>query len=147
MGGSESEDEEDEDSSGEDRGAGRGERVGGSMAREFGRDLVFGERERRFIVACVGRGLVGAMFRDVAVVFADDVRENGGAIGRLGVPGILGSFPGTGESFRDDRADANRGPPPPEPVLRIASPPADSDVLPGIGDGAADPFDTPTFRI
>jgi hypothetical protein len=127
MGGSESEESEDEVSSGEDRGAGRGERVGGSMAREFGRDLVFGERERRFIVACVGRGLVGARFRDVAVVFADDVRENGGAtergqsnslfwdidtlpIGRLGVPGTLGSFPGTGESFRDDRADANRGP-------------------------------------
>lgn len=164
MGGSESEESEDEVSSGEDRGAGRGERVSGSMAREFGRDLVFGERERRFRVACVGRGLVGARFRDVAVVFADDVRENGGAteggqstslfwdidtlpVGRLGVPGTLGSFLGTGESFRDDRADANRGPPPPEPVLRIASPPADSDVLPGIGDGAADPFDTPTFRI
>ena len=82
MGGSESEESEDEVSSGEDRGAGRGERVGGSMAREFGRDLVFGERERRFRVACVGRGLVGARFRDVAVVFADDVRENGGATER-----------------------------------------------------------------
>jgi hypothetical protein len=37
-------------------------------------------------------------------------------------------------------------PPPPDPVLLIASPPAVSDVLPGTGDGADD-LDTPTFRI
>ena len=83
--------------------------------------------------------------------------------GRPGVPGTLGSFLGIGESLRDDRADAIRGPalcelpwvyqllgsrpPPPEPVLRIASPPADSDVLPGTGEGAADPLVVPTFRI
>jgi len=80
-------------------------------------------------------------------VFADDVRENGGAVGRPGVPGTPESFLGSGESFLDDKADATRGIPPPEPVLRISSPPADSDVLPGTGDGAADPFDTPTLRI
>jgi hypothetical protein len=52
IGGSESEDEE-ELSSGEDRGAGRGDRGVGSMARELGRDFGFGwgERDRRFIVA------------------------------------------------------------------------------------------------
>lgn len=77
------------------------------------------------------------------VVFAEEVRENGGAIGR---PGVFGMLPGTGESFRPDNADATRGPPPPEPVLLIDSPPADSAVLPGIGDGAFD-FDTPTFLI
>jgi hypothetical protein len=82
IGGSESEDEDEELSSGEERGAGRGERVGGSIASELGRDLGFGERERRFMVACVGRGLVGAKFRDVIVVLADDVRENGGATER-----------------------------------------------------------------
>jgi hypothetical protein len=82
IGGSESEDEEEELSSGDDKGAGRGERVTGSMAKEFGRDLVlgWGERERRFKVAYIGRGLVGVKFRDVTVVFADDVRENGGAV-------------------------------------------------------------------
>lgn len=37
-------------------------------------------------------------------------------------------------------------PPPPDPVRFIVSPPADSDVLPGTGDGADD-FDTPTLRI
>jgi hypothetical protein len=30
-------------------------------------------------------------------------------VGRPGVPGILGSFLGIGESFRDDKADATRG--------------------------------------
>jgi hypothetical protein len=77
IGGSESEDEEEELSSGEDKGAGRGERGVGSMARELGRDFGFGwgERDRRLIVAWVGRGLVGAKFRDVIVVFADDVRD------------------------------------------------------------------------
>jgi hypothetical protein len=127
IGGSESEDGEEELSSGDDKGAGRGERVIGSMAKEFGRDLGFGwgERERRFSVACVGRGLVGAKLRVVTVVFADDVRENGGAVevslqaffgdigaspvGRPGVPGTLGSFLGIGESLREDRADATRG--------------------------------------
>lgn len=127
MGGSESLDDEEELSSGEERGAGRGERVGGSMARELGRDLGFGERERRFRVACVGRGLVGAKFREVTVVFADEVRENGGAaergqctsliwiigalpVGRLGVPGTLGSFRGVEVSLREERVDAIRGP-------------------------------------
>jgi hypothetical protein len=42
IGGSESEDEDEELSSGDDKGAGRGERVTGSMAKEFGRDLGFG---------------------------------------------------------------------------------------------------------
>lgn len=53
IGGSESEDEEEELPSGEDRGAGRGDRGVGSMARELGRDFGFGwgERDRRFIVA------------------------------------------------------------------------------------------------
>lgn len=46
-GGSESEDDSEELSSGDDKGAGRGDRVDGSMAKEFGRDLGFGERERR----------------------------------------------------------------------------------------------------
>lgn len=124
MGGSESEDEG-ELSEGEERGAGRGERVGGSMARELGRAFGFGERGGRFMVACVGRGLVGVKFRDVIVVFADDVRENGGAVlvnlracgrilnqalpvGRPGVPGTLGSFLGMGESLREEIADATR---------------------------------------
>lgn len=38
-------------------------------------------------------------------------------------------------------------PAPPEPVLLIDSPPAESAALPGTGDGAADVFDTPTFLI
>lgn len=41
------------------------------------------------------------------VVFAEDVREKGGAIVR---PGVEGSFLGKGESLRDDRADATLGP-------------------------------------
>jgi hypothetical protein len=36
-------------------------------------------------------------------------------------------------------------PPPPDPVLLIASPA--NSVLPGIGDGADEPFDTVTFLI
>lgn len=52
-----------------------------------------------------------------------------------------------GVSFLRRYKKAFDSPPPPEPVLRIASPPADSEVLPGTGDGAADPFCTPTFRI
>lgn len=61
----------------------------------------------------------------MTVAFAEDVRENGGAvvvstgavlrtnalpIARLGVLGMLPSFLGIGESFRFDRADAIRGP-------------------------------------
>lgn len=81
-GGDSSDDESEELADGEERGSGRGERVGGSIAIEAGRDFGFGERERRFRTACAGRGLVcGAKLRDVMVVFADDVRENGGADG------------------------------------------------------------------
>jgi hypothetical protein len=39
----------------------------------------FGETDRRLIVAYAGRGLVCGKFREVIVVLADDVRENGGA--------------------------------------------------------------------
>lgn len=46
---------------------------------EAGLDLGFGERERRFNVACAGRGLVCGRFREVIVVLAEDVREKGGA--------------------------------------------------------------------
>jgi hypothetical protein len=119
------EDEESEElSSGEERGAGRGERSG--VSRVEGLDLVgFGERDLRFKVACAGRGLVcEGKFRDVMVVLADDVRENGGAgdvsvgnllgtgdlpIARPGVGGIL-SFFGIGESRRLESADVTRGP-------------------------------------
>jgi hypothetical protein len=119
------EDEESEElSSGEERGAGRGERSGVSIVESLG--LVgFGERDLRFRVACAGRGLVcEGRFRDVTVVLADDVRENGGAgevsvgnllgtgglpIARPGVVGIL-SFFGIGESRRLESADATRGP-------------------------------------
>lgn len=95
----------------------------------------------------------------VAVVFAEDVRDRGGAF-RPGVPGMPASVFGIGESLRVESEDCTRpvyvsffaraeffDPPPPEPVLLIDSPPVVvSDVLPGIGDGAAD-FDAPTFRI
>lgn len=77
-GGSESEDDSSELDSGDERGCGRGERVGASTS-EAGRDLGFGDRERRFNVACAGRGLVCGRFREVMVVLAEDVRENGGA--------------------------------------------------------------------
>lgn len=84
-GGDSSDEESDELADGDERGSGRGERVGGSMAIELGRDLGLGERERRFIVAWAGRGLVcGGKLRDVTVVFADDVREKGGADGVSG---------------------------------------------------------------
>lgn len=81
---SESEDEEDGDvvSSGEERGSGRGERrawVPG-IALVVGREGGLGETERRFSTACAGRGLVGGNCLEVIVVFADEVRENGGAI-------------------------------------------------------------------
>lgn len=61
----------------------------------------------------------------MTVAFADDVRENGGAvlvrfevmkrtiyspIARIGVPGTLPSFLGTGVSRREDKADVTRGP-------------------------------------
>jgi hypothetical protein len=118
------EDEESEElSSGEERGAGRGERSGVSRVNGLGL-LGFGERDLRFRVACAGRGLVcDGKFRDVMVVLAEDVRENGGAgevsvgnllgtgdlpITRPGVGGIL-SFFGMGESRRLERADATRG--------------------------------------
>lgn len=66
-----------------------------------------GERDL-LSVACCGRGLVwGGRFREVMVVFADEVRENGGAQGR---PEFEGSFLGNGESFLEDRADVTRGP-------------------------------------
>jgi hypothetical protein len=81
-GGSESEDSEAEDDDGDESGAGRGERVGCSIAVDDCRGLGFGESERRFNVACAGRGLVcGAKFRDWTVVLADEVREKGGAVG------------------------------------------------------------------
>jgi hypothetical protein len=63
------------------------------------------------------------------------------------VLGILKSFLGIGESFLVKREKGTRGPPPPDPVLLIASPPADSDVLSGTGDGTDEPFETPTFLI
>ena len=50
IGGSESEDDSEGLSSGDDKGAGRGDRVGGSIAKELGLDLGFGERDRRFRV-------------------------------------------------------------------------------------------------
>jgi len=111
-----------------------------------GGSRVFGAGERDLrSVACCGRGLVWAgRFRDVVVVFADEVRENGGARGR---PEVEDSFLGNGESFREDSADGTRGPPPPEPVLLIPSPPVDSELFHGTGDGAADPLETPTFLI
>lgn len=77
-------------------------------------------------------------------------------------PGVGGMLDGTEVSLRPDRAEVTRGPDmsdscllggncdepaPPEPVLLIDSPPAESAVLPGTGDGAADVFDTPTFLI
>lgn len=66
-----------------------------------------GERDL-LSVACCGRGLVWAgRLRDVTVVFADEVRENGGANGR---PELGGSFFGRGESFLEARADVTRGP-------------------------------------
>jgi hypothetical protein len=121
---SEEDEESEELSSGEERGAERGERSGVSMVEGLGL-LGFGERDLRFKVPCVGRGLVcEGRFRDVMVVLADDVRENGGAgeisvgnllgtgdlpIARPGVVGIL-SFFGMGESRRLERADATRGP-------------------------------------
>jgi hypothetical protein len=77
-GGSESEEDSSELDSGDERGCGRGERVAASMI-EAGRDFGFGESERRFNVACAGHGLVCGRFRDVIVVLAEDVRENGGA--------------------------------------------------------------------
>lgn len=67
--------------------------------------------------------------------------------GRPGVLEVLESFLSSAESFLDDRADETRGPAPPEPVFLIISPPTFSDVLPGTGDGAAEPFDAPTFLI
>jgi hypothetical protein len=98
-GGEESEEESDELSDGDERGSGRGERVGGSMAIEFGRDFGLGERERRFSVACAGRGLVcGAKFREVIVVFADDVREKGGADGVNGEKMLGGCIENTHSS-------------------------------------------------
>ncbi len=72
------------------------------------------------------------------------------------------SFLGIGMSLREDNADATLGPAscqqveyiifvflpaPPDPVLRIASPVASSDTLPGTGDRAEDPLDTPAFLI
>jgi hypothetical protein len=94
----------------------------------------------------------------VAVVFAEEVRDMGGA-SRPGVPGMFPSFFGIGESFLADSDDGTRPAyvslsyfvywvdrPLPEPVLLIDSPPAFSDVLPGTGDGAFD-FEAPTFRI
>lgn len=60
--GAASSDEESEEeelaAEGEESGSGRGERVGGSMAMDVGRDFGLGERERRFNCACAGRGLV-----------------------------------------------------------------------------------------
>lgn len=143
-GGSESDDDSEGLASGEERASARGDRLGASMV-EVGR-WGLGDTELRFNVACAGLGLVCGRFRDVIVVFADEVREKGGAIARPGVLGMLASFLGSGESFREDKADDTRGPPPPEPVLLIISP-AFSDVLPGTGEGAADPFDAPTFLI
>jgi hypothetical protein len=79
--------------------------------------------------------------------------------------GVLGTFSvlETGKSFLVDKAEDARAPvycefpyglkkwsvkpPPPEPVLPINSPPEVSYVLPGTGDGAADPFVAPTFLI
>lgn len=79
-GGESSDEVSDELSEGEERGSGLGERVGGSIAIELGLDFGLGERERRFSVACAGRGLVcGTKLREVIVVFAEDVREKGGA--------------------------------------------------------------------
>lgn len=96
--------------------------------------------------AFASRGDVWAKRRVVAVVFAEEVREMGGAPrpGMPGMPGMPASFFGTGESLRADKDAGTR--PPPEPVLLIDSPPTFSDVLPGTGDGAFD-FDAPTFRI
>jgi len=116
-----------------------GEGAGGSRIDD-GRGL--GERERRFNAPCGGRGLAG-WFRDCRTVFPEEVREKGGAVERLGVRGI--SFFGIGESLLVDKDEGTRGPP--DPVLFIISPAPVSDVLPGTGDGASDPFETPTFRI
>ena len=130
----------------------------------------------REIVACVGRGEVWGMFREVMVVFAEDVREKGGAVGvrnfRLQDEGahqwvgqeywgrltLLSGWESLcvqielmlfavlfDVSFQIPLLYED-SPPPPEPVLLIDSPPA-SDVLPGTGDGADDPFDAPTFLI
>jgi hypothetical protein len=54
----------------------------------------------------------------------------------------LAELYGVSLHHRDERLNLHV---PPDPVLRIASPPADS--LPGTGDGAGLPFDTPTFLI
>ena len=83
------------------------EERGGDVVTGGRRVLGAGERDLRS-VACCGRGLVWVgRFRDVVVVFADEVRENGGARGR---PEVDDSFFGRGESFREDRADGTRGP-------------------------------------
>lgn len=82
--------------SGEDKGSGRGERVGACVCVGWVGGIVLvrvgglGERELRLRVACAGRGLVEGKFRDVIVVLADDVRENGGAVHRmLALPALL----------------------------------------------------------
>jgi hypothetical protein len=81
-GGSESDEESSEVDDGDEGGSGLGDRVRGSMV-DTGRDLGFGESERRFKVAWASLGLVWVcgIFRDVTVVFAEEVRENGGAVG------------------------------------------------------------------
>lgn len=66
-----------------------------------------GDRERRS-VACGGRGLVWVCegrFRDVIVVVAEGVRENGDAKARLG---MRGSVVGMTESLRFERAEGAR---------------------------------------
>lgn len=122
-GGSESDSEDDE---GEERVSGSGDRMGGERAVEEGRGWDLGDIERRCGVACAGRGEVCGRFRDVTVVFADDVRENGGAIDIRDHPpnirspdipvGLPAGAPGTASvrdielSFRVDNAEDNRGP-------------------------------------
>jgi hypothetical protein len=144
---------------GEERGSGWGECFGIEIC-EGGRSGL--DRGCWRSCAGAGRGEVcgWVKVRAVTVVVADEFLEMVGAEGRPGVVGV--SFFGIGESRRVKREDGARAPellevdlpcrgrgnirPPPDPVLLIASPPADSDVLPGTGDGAFD-FDTPTFLI
>lgn len=66
----------------------------------------------------------------------------GGVVPNAGVRGVPSL--GMGDSFRVDKDEGTRCPATPDPVF-IVSPV--SDMLPGTGDGADDPFEAPTLRI
>lgn len=87
---------------GEERGSGCGDRWGETAGGSLG--FVGWWR-----VAAAGRGELWGLSR-VAVVFAEVVREIGGALGRPVVVGVFASFLGIGESLRADRDEGTRGP-------------------------------------